>query len=93
MEDSDFSHLDLKLDEELNLDLLGSMITNQSPGGTVATHLGTPMVQTVAAADFLSYVPVHGRGVGGFAGTCGCVHPMLACARACARALAWGAWL
>ena len=56
LEDSDFSHLDLKLDEELNLDLLGSMITDQSPGGSVATHLGTPMVQTVAAADFLSYV-------------------------------------
>jgi hypothetical protein len=55
-EDGDFSHLRLKLDEELNLDLLGSMITDQSPGGTVATHLGTPMVQTIAAADFLTYV-------------------------------------
>ena len=54
-EDGDFSHLNLKLGDELNLELLGSMITDQSPGGTVATHLGTPMVQTVAAADFLTY--------------------------------------
>jgi hypothetical protein len=55
-EDGDFSHLHLRLEEELNLDLLSSMISDQSPGGTVATHMGTPGVQTVAAADFLTCV-------------------------------------
>ena len=55
-EDGDFSHLHLRLGDELNLDLLNSMITEASPGGTVATHLGTPMVQTIIAADFFTYV-------------------------------------